>query len=106
MGTGFLKRKKEMKKLQEQFSKMKNEMDNVEVVGESGHGLVTITLTGEHRMKSIAIKPDCVDPKDVEGLQDLIRVAYNDAVNKLETHTKNIEGTIGGGFGGMPKLPF
>lgn len=92
MGTGFLKRKKEMKKLQEQFQKMKGDMEHLEVVGEGGHGLVTLTLTGEHRMKEIKIKPECCDPKDVEGLQDLIRVAYNDAINKLEAKTKHMEG--------------
>jgi hypothetical protein len=62
------------------------------VTGEGGHGLVQITLTGEHRMVSIHIKPEILDPKDVEGLQDLIRVAYNDAINKLESKTKNMEG--------------
>lgn len=100
MGSGFLKRKKEMKKLQEQFSKMKTDLDTLEVVGEAGHGLVTVTLMGDHRMKSIVIKPECVDPKDIDGLQDLIRVAYHDAVNKIEERTKNMEGIgpMGGGF--------
>lgn len=98
MGTGFLKRKKEMKKLQEQFQKMKGDMQHLTVVGEAGHGLVTLTLTGEYRMADIKIKPECCDPKDVEGLQDLIRVAYNDAINKLDTKTRNMEG--------MGHLPF
>lgn len=102
MGSGFLKRKKEMKKLQEQFSKMKSDMDNLEVTGVSGNGLVTITLMGDHRMKSIVIKPECIDPKDADGLQDLIRVAYHEAVNKLEEHTKNMEGSIGPMGGGFP----
>lgn len=92
MGTGFAKRKKEMKKLQEQFSKMKSDMDAVEVAGEAGHGLVKIVLNGEHRILKIEIKPECVDPKDVEGLQDLIKVAYHDALNKLEEKTRAMEG--------------
>ena len=100
MGTGFLKRKKEMKKLQEQFHKMKGDMQHLEVTGEGGHGLVQITLTGEHRMLSIKIKPEICDPKDVEGLQDLIHVAYNDAINKLEAKTKNMEGI--GSLGNLP----
>lgn len=99
MGTGFLKKKKEMKKLAEQFQKMKTDVNNLEEVGESGNGLVRITLTGEYRIKDIKINPDCVDPKDVDGLQDLIRVAYNDAVNKVEAKTKNMEGLPNaGGF--------
>lgn len=97
MGTGFLKRKKEMKKLQESVLRMKGEMEHLTVIGEAGNGLVTLTLTGEHRMLDLKIKPECCDPNDVEGLQDLIRVAYNDAVNKLEAQTKNMQGV--GGLG-------
>lgn len=100
MGTGFLKRKKEMKKLQEQFQKMKGDIEHIEVTGEAGHGLVEITLTGEYRIKDIKIKPECCDPKDVDGLEDLIRVAYNNAVNILEAKTKNMEGL--GSLGNLP----
>jgi DNA-binding YbaB/EbfC family protein len=77
---------------------MKTDMENLEVVGEASHGMVSITMTGEHRVKDVKINPECVDPKDVDGLQDLIRVAINDAVNKLEARTKNMEG--------MPNLGF
>lgn len=95
MGSGFLKKKKEMKKLQEQIFKMQEDVKALEEVGEAGHGLVAITLTGDYRVANIKIKPDCVDPEDVEGLQDLIRVAFNEAVNKIDAKTKNIEGLPG-----------
>ncbi|MCB1113142.1 MAG: YbaB/EbfC family nucleoid-associated protein [Chlamydiia bacterium] len=99
MGSGYLKKKKEMKKLQEQFEKMQKDVKELEETGEAGHGLVTVKLTGEYRIADIKIKPDCVDPEDVEGLQDLIRVAFNDAVNKIDAKTKNIEGLPNaGGF--------
>jgi DNA-binding YbaB/EbfC family protein len=95
MGTGFAKKKKQARDMQEQFGKMQNELKNVEVIGSAGNGLVTITLGGEHDMKQIKIKPDCVDPEDVEGLQDLIKSAYNDASEKLQKESmKN-----------MPKMP-
>lgn len=102
MGSGFLKKKKEMKKLQSQFEQMKSNVNCLEVVGESGHGLVSLTLTGEYRMKEIKIKPDCIDPKDADGLQDLIRVAYNDAINKLEIKTNNMSGIPNPMSGGFP----
>jgi len=94
MGTGFSKKKKQARMLQEQFSQLQNQMQKAEAIGTAGNGLVSITLTGEYELKHIAIKPECVDPEDVEGLQDLIKAAYNDAVKKLQAQTPN-----------MPKLP-
>lgn len=70
--------------MQEQYSKMREEMQNKMVTGKSGNGLVTITLNGEHKMKEIKIKPECVDPEDLEGLEDLIKAAYEDAASQLE----------------------
>lgn len=99
MGSGFLKRKKEARAMQEQFEQMRTKMEAMEVQGSSGNGLVTITLNGEGVMKQIKIKPDCVDKEDVEGLEDLIKAAYHDAKKKVETQSMpNIPG--------MPKLPF
>lgn len=88
MGTGFSKQKKQAKMLREQFSRMQTDMKNTEVVGSAGNGLVSITLTGENKIKQLTIKPECVDPEDVEGLQDLIKAAYHDALNKLQSQTK------------------
>lgn len=91
MGTGFSKKKKQAKMLQEQLSRMQTQMNQVEVVGTAGHGLVTITLNGENELKQIKIKPECVDPEDIEGLEDLIKAAYGDALKKLkEQQTQNI----------------
>jgi DNA-binding YbaB/EbfC family protein len=84
MGTGFLKRKKEAKMLQQQLTDMRQQMDNLEVEGEAANGLVKITLGGDANLKKILIKPECVDPEDVDGLQDLIKAAYQDAKKKLD----------------------
>ena len=62
---------------------MREEMQNKRVEGSSGNGLVTITLDGEKSMRAIHIKPECVDPNDLEGLQDLILAAYEDAAAKI-----------------------
>lgn len=97
MGTGFSKKKKEARAMQEQFSKMQEELMKTEVVGEAGNGLVTITLTGEGDMKDLKIKPECVDPEDVEGLQLLIKAAHADAQKKMKEKSP-------GGAGGMPDL--
>jgi nucleoid-associated protein EbfC len=94
MGTGFAKRKKEARLLQEQFSKMQTQMKETEAVGTAGNGLVTLTLSGEHELKGIKIKPECVDADDIEGLEDLIKAAYKDALDKLKNQSP-----------AMPKLP-
>lgn len=84
MGSGFAKKKKQAKLLQDKMMKMQEEMEVTEVMGQSGNGLVEIILTGSHELKSIKIKPECIDPEDAEGLQDLIKAAYNDANKQLE----------------------
>lgn len=87
MGSGFSKMKKQAKMFQEQMAKMQEDMQNLEVTGQAGNGLVEITLSGEKEIKKITIKPECVDPEDIEGLQDLIIVAFNDAAKKIEENS-------------------
>lgn len=110
MGTGFSKKKKQAKEFQEQISQMQDRMQNLEVTGKAGNGLVTVTLTGDHAMKNILIKPDCVDPEDVEGLQDLIKAAYQDALKQLEKNSSQgmpkMPGGLPGGFPNIPGMPF
>lgn len=84
MGSGFSKRKKQARDLQQQFMQMQEQVKNIEVVGSAGNGLVTLILTGENELKSIKIKPECVDPEDIEGLEVLIKAAYQDASAKLQ----------------------
>ncbi len=87
MGTGFAKKKKEAKLMQQQFSKIQEQLASVEVKGSAGGGLVTIVLSGEAEMKSIKINPECVDKEDIEGLEVLIKAAYADAQLKLKDKT-------------------
>ena len=82
MGSGFSKMKKQAKLMQEQLAQAKNKMESTEVQGSAGNGLVTVTLNGSKELKKISIKPECAT--DVEGLQDLILAAFEDAASKLE----------------------
>jgi nucleoid-associated protein EbfC len=100
MGTGFSKKKKQAKQLQEQFAKMQEEMKNTEVEGQAGNGLVKVKLNGECKLTGITINPECVDPEDVEGLEDLIKAAYDDAAAQLEKSSGSMPGA-----GGMPSMP-
>jgi nucleoid-associated protein EbfC len=101
MGSGFAKKKKEAKAMQQKFKEMQDKLKDEKAIGTSGGGLVTVTLNGEHEMIDIKIKPDCVDPEDIEGLEDLVRAAYNDAAQKLEKSSM-----ADFGFPGMPGLGF
>lgn len=102
MGTGFSKRKKEARALQEKLTKMRSDMESTEVIGQSSQELVSVTLTGDYGLKQIKIKPECVDPEDVDGLQDLIKAAFQDAKTKLDA--KSMQGV--GDMPSLGRLPF
>ncbi len=97
MGTGFSKRKKEAKMMQEQLGKMQQQMQQTEVIGTAANGLVTVTLNGDHEIKQLKIKPECVDAEDIEGLEDLIKAAFNDAAAKIKSQSME-------GMSGMPGM--
>lgn len=82
MGSGFSKMKKQMRMMQEQMDQMKETLQSTLIQGTAGNGLVTVTINGEKNLKKIAIKPECVS--DIEGLQDLILAAFEDASRNLE----------------------
>ncbi|MBT3393970.1 MAG: YbaB/EbfC family nucleoid-associated protein [Waddliaceae bacterium] len=99
MGTGFSKKKKQAKMFQDTIAKMQEDMKNTEVTGQAGNGLVVVTVNGEHQLTNITIKPECVDPEDVEGLEDLIKAALDDASSKISDNMPSLD-SLGGM--GMP----
>lgn len=94
MGSGFSKMKKQTRLMQEQYAKMQEELQNKTVTGHSEGNFVSITLNGEHKMMSVKVKPECVDPNDLEGLEDLIRSAYENANQQLNDMSQNIPGIM------------
>jgi len=92
MGSGFSKMRKQARQMEEQFTKMQEDMENMEVIGTAGNGLVEVMLNGSKALKKITINPDCVDPEDIEGLQDLILAAFQDAESKLADETPSLGG--------------
>lgn len=84
MGSGFSKMKKQARMMQEQFGQMQNQLKTTFFEGSAGNGLVSVTLNGEKELQKISIKPECVNPEDVEGLQDLIMAAFEDAASKAK----------------------
>ena len=78
---------KQAQKMQEEFLKMQQELENTEFSATAGGGAVKATMVGTRSLKSIEISPDAVDPDDVEMLQDLIVAAVNEAISKADDAT-------------------
>ena len=97
-------------KMQKNVERMQAELDNLEVVGESGAGLVKITMTCKHEARKVEIDPSLIsgDPDDKEMLEDLIAAALNDAAHKVEetTQAKMRQATAGMPLPPGMKLPF
>ncbi|MBX9924010.1 MAG: YbaB/EbfC family nucleoid-associated protein [Rhabdochlamydiaceae bacterium] len=91
MGSGFAKMKKQAKQFEEQMKQMQEVLKSKLVTGQSGNGLVAITLDGEKTLQKISIKPECVDPQDIEGLEDLILAAYQDALRQVQADAPSFE---------------
>lgn len=103
MGTGFAKKKKQARMMQEQLSKMQSDIEHLEVTGVAGGGLVSLTLSGEYELKQIKIKPECVDPEEIGALEDLVKVAYQDALKQLKSKmSSGMPAGLPPGFGGLP----
>jgi len=104
-GMGNLRKQAQM--MQERMQKMQEEVAKMEVTGESGAGMVKITITGSHNVRRVAIDPSLMDD-DQEMLEDLIAAAFNDAVRRAEEQNKAKMADITGGMQLPPgfKMPF
>ncbi|CAM3409019.1 YbaB/EbfC family nucleoid-associated protein [Marinicrinis lubricantis] len=89
---------KQVKKMQEQMMKAQEELGNKTVEGTAGGGVVTATVNGHKKLVNIEIKPEAVDPDDVEMLQDLILAAVNDAMTQADEMASQDLGKFTGGM--------
>ncbi len=98
---------KQAQVMQERMQKVQAEVQTIEVVGESGGGMVKITLTGKHQVKRVQIEPS-VASEDREMLEDLLAAAFNDAAHKVEARTQEMMAGVTAGLQLPPgvKLPF
>ena len=98
---------KKAAEMQAQMQKAQEEAANAEVLGESGAGLVKVTMTGRYDVRRVNIDASLMS-EDKEMLEDLLAAAVNDAVRKIEVANKD---KLGGMFSGMEmppgfKMPF
>ncbi|RKD22824.1 nucleoid-associated protein [Ammoniphilus oxalaticus] len=89
---------KQMKKMQDQMVKAQEELKEKTVEGSAGGGVVTVVVNGHKEVKDVIIKPEAVDPDDVEMLQDLVLAAINDAMKQVDDLTSQSMGKFTGGM--------
>jgi DNA-binding YbaB/EbfC family protein len=98
---------KQAQKMQEEMKKAQEEMASLEVTGESGGGMVKVTMNGRQQLRSLEIDDSLVGD-DKEMLEDLIIAAFNDAQRKVEETTQEKFSGLAGGLNLPPgmKMPF
>ncbi|KXW55723.1 YbaB/EbfC family nucleoid-associated protein [Ferrovum sp. PN-J185] len=97
---------KQAQQMQENMKKAQEELAQTEVNGQSGSGMVKITMTCDHDVKRISIDPSIMDDKEM--LEDLIVAAFKDAHRQAEQTTQQRMAGFTAGMGMPPglKLPF
>jgi DNA-binding protein, YbaB/EbfC family len=90
---------KQVQKLQKEMTKAQEALNVTEFTGESTNGYVKVTATGDRKIKDIVINPAVIDAEDPEMLQDLVVMAVNDVLTKVE---KESEATVGKYTKGLP----
>lgn len=101
MGGGMLNMNQMMKqaqKMQEQMLKMQEEMEEKKFEATAGGGAVRVVVSGKREVLEIDLKPEVVDPDDIEMLQDLMVAAVNEALRKVEADSANQMGQLTGGL--------
>jgi DNA-binding YbaB/EbfC family protein len=96
------------KEMQAKFQTMQEEIALLEAAGQSGGGLVSVTLTGKFEMKALKIDPSLFKEEEVEILEDLLLAAHNDAKAKVEAIMQEKTKALTSGLSLPPgmKLPF
>jgi DNA-binding YbaB/EbfC family protein len=99
---------KQAQAMQENLKKAQEELATLEVEGEAGSGMVKVAMTGKHEVKRVQIDASLMSD-DKEMLEDLLAVAINDAVRRVEQVSQERMGKVTAGMPGLPggmKLPF
>lgn len=83
---------KQMQKMQKKMAEAQEQLGDKKIEGTAGGGMVTVIVTGHKEIAEVNIKPEVVDPDDIEMLQDLVLAATNDALKKADELTNQTMG--------------
>ena len=89
---------KQAQKMQENMQKMQEELESKELEASVGGGAVTVKVNGKKEVLDITIKPEVVDPDDIEMLQDLVLSAVNQALKSVDDMQANQMSKVTGGM--------
>lgn len=103
MGGNMQQLARQAQKLQQQMTEMQAALDEREFEASAGGGMVTVKVNGKKELLALTIKPEAVDPEDVEMLQDLVMAAVNEALRQAAETIEREMGKMTGGLN-MPGL--
>ncbi len=89
---------KQLQQMQQKLMKAQEELANETVTATTGGGAVTVEMNGHHEVKSVTIDPAAVNPEDVELLQDMLVVAFNEALSRAQAMAQEKMSAITGGL--------
>jgi len=97
---------KQAQVLQQRFQEAQGKVELVEAEGQSGGGMVKVTLNGKGMATAVHLDPSIVDPKDTGMLEDLLRAAINDARTKVDARVADEMSKLTGGLPLPPGMKF
>ena len=97
-GANMQQLMRQAQKMQQDMLRKQEELQSREFTSTSGGGMVTATVTGAKELTNLTISPDCVDPDDVEMLQDMVIAAVNEATRAADAEAANNMSRLTGGL--------
>lgn len=98
-GGSMQKQLQQMQAMQRKMEALQAEIEQKEMTTTAGGGAVTVTVNGKKEITKLELKPEIVDPDDIEMLQDLIMVAVNEGIRQIEEMSNAEMGKLTGGLG-------
>ena len=100
MGGGSMQKQlQQMQGMQRKMEALQAEIEEKEMTTTAGGGAVTVTINGKKEITDLQLKPEIVDPEDIEMLQDLIMVAVNEGIRQIEEMSNAEMSKLTGGLG-------
>ena len=97
---------KQAQQLQARFQEAQERVNQIDAEGQSGGGMVRVTINGKGMAKAVRIDPSLIDPKDAGMLEDLLVAAINDARTKVDAKMGDEMAKVTGGLPLPPGLKF